>query len=135
VRYALRSEDGEVMDPSACTMPEVFTIGKGEAIPGLEKGIIDMKPGELKTITVHEADGYGPREERKVFEFLSERMPKDFDPRIGQVVQMHRPDGSTFSVKVIGRTDKGYTMDANHPCAGKTLVFDLKLLEIIQQTS
>ena len=44
---------------------------------------------------------------------------------------MHRPDGKTVVVTVLGKTETGYVMDANHPLAGKELTFDLELLEIL----
>jgi FKBP-type peptidyl-prolyl cis-trans isomerase 2 len=44
---------------------------------------------------------------------------------------MHRPDGRALTVTVLSRTEKGYMMDANHPLAGKELIFDLELVEIV----
>ena len=135
IHYTLKTEGGELLESSVGAEPIVFTIGEGKLIPGFERGVIGMETGETKTITVQEKDGYGPREERKVFEFSRERAPQGFEPRIGQVVQMHAPDGTTFPVTVVGLTEKGFMMDANHPLAGKTLVFDIELVEIVQQSA
>ncbi|TNF52585.1 peptidylprolyl isomerase [bacterium] len=131
VHYTLKNERGEVLESSKETMPLEFIIGEGNVVPGFEKGIIGMKSGESRTITVPEEDGYGSYEERKVFEFPKERAPSDFDPSLGQSVQLHAPDGTKFSVTVIGKTDKAFKMDANHPMAGKTLVFDVELVELL----
>ena len=91
-----------------------------------------MEKGDKKTITVPPDEGYGLRDEEKIFEFAKANAPGDFDPRIGQTIQMHRPDGSARTVTVMSRTEKGYMMDANHPLAGKELNFDLELLEIVK---
>jgi peptidylprolyl isomerase len=132
VHYTVKSENGEMLDSSVSKEPLEITIGKCETIQGFEDGIIDMKPGDKKTIRVPVDQAYGPREDKKIFEFPKERAPKDFDPKIGQVLQLHRPDGTNFPVTVIGYTDTGYKMDANHPLAGKDLVFDLELVEILK---
>lgn len=131
VHYTLKNEGGDVLESSKDTMPLEFIIGEGTVVPGFEKGIIGMKSGESRTITVPEEEGYGLYEERKVFEFPKERVPGDFDPSIGQSVQLHAPDGTKLSVTVVGKTDKAFKMDANHPMAGKTLVFDVELVELV----
>lgn len=130
VRYVLKTDAGEAVDSYLAGIPTEFTIGQGDAVPGFEEGILDMKEGERRTIRVPVEEAYGKREERKVFELPRERMPKDFDPRIGQTVQIHRPDGSTFTATVVEYTEKGFRMDANHPLAGKNLIFDVELLKV-----
>jgi peptidylprolyl isomerase len=130
VHYTLKIESGEELESSKGSEPMEFTIGEGKVVSGFERGIVGMKSGESKTITVSADDGYGQREERKIFEFPKERAPQDFDPSIGQIVQLSAPDGNRFPVTVIGKTDKVLRMDANHPLAGKTLVFDVELVGI-----
>jgi len=131
VHYTLKVENGEVIETSAGSAPLEFTLGEGKMIPGFEKGVIGMKQGESKTITVPPEEAYGRREERKIFEFSREKAPPAFDPGIGQTVRMHALDGSFFMVTIVGITEKAFIMDANHPLAGKDLVFDLELVEIV----
>ncbi len=132
VNYTVKTERGESVEPYLTGIPREFTLGKEETIEEFEKGILYMKTGEIKTIHLKSDQAYGQREERKIFEMPKERLPKDFDPRIGQVIQLHRPDGSRFSATVIEYTEKGFKMDANHPLAGKDLVFDVELLAILR---
>jgi peptidylprolyl isomerase len=131
IHYTLKGDNGEMLDSSVSKAPMEITLGSGETIQGFDEGLIDMKPGEKKTIEITADKAYGQREDKKIFEFPKDKAPKDFDPKIGQVLQLHRPDGMKFSVTVIGYTDHGYKMDANHPLAGKDLVFDLELVEIV----
>jgi len=130
VHYILKNKEGEIIETSDKGFPIEFTIGEGKMIKGVENGVVGMELNETRTITVPMDEAYGARDERKVFEFSRERAPAGFDPQIGQMVQMHRPDGRAFAVTVIGKTEKGFVMDANHPLAGKDLVFDLTLVEI-----
>lgn len=131
VHYTLKLDNGEVVESSSSAMPLEITIGEGKMIPGFENGIIGMTPGESKTITVPAEEAYGHRNENMVFEFSRERAPEGFEPQIGQPVRMYRPDGKSFVVTVIDITEEGFKMDANHPLAGKPLIFDLELVEIV----
>lgn len=132
VHYTLKDANGEVVESSLNSQPLEFTIGEGRVIPGFEKGITGMAATETKTITIPPEDAYGLRDEKRMFEFERKNAPGDFDPQIGQTVQMHRPDGKAVVVTVMSRTEKGFMMDANHPLAGKYLTFDLELIEIIK---
>jgi peptidylprolyl isomerase len=124
-------EDGEVIESTIGAAPLELTLGDGRIIPGLEKGIIGMSPGESKSLYIPAEEAHGLRDENKVFEFDRSRAPEGFDPVVGQQVRMYRPDGKEFIVTVIEITEKGFKMDANHPLAGKDLIFDLELLEIV----
>ncbi len=130
VHYTLRI-DNEVFESSVGTKPIEFVIGDGGMIPGFENGVIDMSPGDTRTIHIPAEEAYGPRDENKVFEFDRSRAPEGFEPEIGQIVQMYRPDGKSFIVTVVDITDEFFKMDANHPLAGKDLTFDLELVEIV----
>ncbi len=130
VHYTLKLGNDEVVESSVGVKPLEFTIGEGKMIPGFENGIIGMASGASKTINIPSKEAYGLHDEKKVFEFDKSRMPKDFEPQIGQTVQLHRPDGKSFAVTILDITEKGFKMDANHPLAGKDLTFDLELVEI-----
>jgi len=135
VHYTLKDAGGQVIETSREFTPIEFTVGKGNVIPGFEKGIVGMKTNELKTITIPPDEAYGVHDINKVFEFERKNAPNDFDPRIGDTIRMHRPDGKTVPVTVMAVSDKCFTMDANHPLAGKELVFDLELMEIVTAES
>ncbi|MBI4654031.1 MAG: peptidylprolyl isomerase [Nitrospirae bacterium] len=130
VHYSLKLDNGEVIESSVDTIPLEFTLGGGKMIPGFENGIIGMNVGEKKAINIPYKEAYGPRNEEMVFDFPKSRCPQGFDSQVGQQVQMFRPDGSAFKVTVINITEENFTMDANHPLAGRDLVFDLELIEI-----
>jgi peptidylprolyl isomerase len=132
VHYTLKDVNGNLVESSVNSMPIEFTIGEGKVIAGFEKNVIGMNPEDTKTVTISPEDAYGVRDEKKVFEFDKKNAPGDFEPQIGQSIQMHRPDGKSFVVTVLGRTEKGFKMDANHPLAGKELIFDLELVEILK---
>jgi peptidylprolyl isomerase len=131
VHYRLRDADGQVVESTYETAPIEFVLGDERVIKGFEKNISGMSPGEKKSVVIPPDDAYGFRDESRVFEFSRANAPGDFDPQIGQTIRMHRPDGKVVTVTVIGKTDNGFRMDANHPLAGKELNFDLELIEIV----
>ncbi len=132
VHYTLKDSTGKIVESSKDFVPIEFVIGDNKVICGFEKGVLGMSAGETKTITVQPEDGYGVHDEKKVFEFERKNAPGDFSPRVGDTVKMHRPDGKSVPVIVVAVTEKGFRMDANHPLAGKELIFDLELVEIVK---
>ena len=132
VHYTLKDAKGNVVETSKELFPMEFIVGEGKMIPGFEKGVIGMKTDENKTISISPEDAYGLRDEKKIFEFERKNAPSDFDPRVGDTVKMHRPDGKPVPVTVVAVTEKGFLLDANHPLAGKELVFELELVEIVR---
>lgn len=131
VHYTGKLEDGTIFDSSRDGTPLEFTVGKAELIKGFDRGVIGMSAGESKTIKISAEDAYGPHNKERVFEFNRDRSPRDFDPPIGQQVHMQRVDGQPVVVTVIDKSDKSFTMDSNHPMAGKNLTFDITLVEIV----
>jgi peptidylprolyl isomerase len=132
IHYVGKLEDGTVFDSSEGGASLELRLGNGEFIKGLEEGVIGMSPGDKKTIFMTADKAYGPHLDEKVFEFHKDRAPQDFDPEIGQQYQMYRADGMPILVTVLKRTETGYMMDCNHPLAGKNLIFEVVLEEIVQ---
>jgi len=131
VHYTLKDANGEIVETSINSEPIDFKIGEGNVIPGFEKAVRGMELNDKKSIEIAPEDAYGPRDESKIFDFDRSKAPEDFNPQIGQTIQMHRPNGNSVAVTVLGETEKGFRLDANHPLAGKTLNFDVELVEIV----
>lgn len=131
IHYTGKLEDGTVFDSSEGGKPLEFTVGEGELIQGLEQGVIGMTAGESRVIAIPAELAYGLREEGRVFEFPKDKIGSNIDFEIGQQVQMFRADGIPVIATIIGKSEILYTMDCNHPLAGKTLVFETRLLQIL----
>ncbi|MCD6454437.1 MAG: peptidylprolyl isomerase [Candidatus Aminicenantes bacterium] len=130
VHYTGKLEDGTVFDSSREGEPLEFTIGSGEIIPGFEEQIIGMEEGEKKTFTIPPEKAYGPHREELIIEVRKEEFPPDITPEVGQHLQLRQADGHVFYVVVTDVQEDSVTLDANHPLAGKDLVFDVELLEV-----
>jgi peptidylprolyl isomerase len=130
VHYTGRLDDGTVFDSSENRNPIRFTLGSGEIIPGFERAVEGMAPGERKTVRIPAEDAYGPRREDAVFEVPRSQLPAGFDPEEGERYAMSHPDGSRLIVRVAALTNDAVTFDANHPLAGQDLTFEITLVSI-----
>ena len=130
VHYTGKLDDGTVFDTSANKAPLEFTIGAGQVIPGFENGIIGMTVGETKTVRLEPNDAYGETRQDLIVSVKKEEIPADIDVKVGQQLQINRPDGQAIPVLVADVTDTEVTLDANHPLAGKPLTFDIELVKI-----
>ena len=131
VHYAGRLEDGTVFDSSAGKEPMEFTIGEGMVIPGFEAAALGMSAGEAKTATIPPEEGYGPRREELVMEVDRGCVPQEYEPQAGQVIQIGQSRERMLQVVVCEVTEEKVILDANHPLAGKTLVFEVEMVEIL----
>jgi peptidylprolyl isomerase len=129
VHYTGRLEDGTVFDSSHDREPLEFTLGEGQVIQGFETAVDGMAEGETKTTKIPAEEGYGDRREEMVIELERGKVPSDIQPEVGQNLQIQLQNGEQLPVVVTAVEDEKVVIDANHPLAGKTLVFDIELVE------
>ena len=130
VHYTGRLLDGEIFDSSEGRDPLEFQLGAGQVIPGFEQAVVGLNTGESRTVNVPVSEAYGPHREEMVLVVEREKFPPDLNPEINQQLQLRQPNGQVFVAMVTAISDCSVTLDANHPLAGKDLVFDLRLIGI-----
>lgn len=130
IHYTGKLGDGTVFDSSAGREPLEFTIGDGQVIPGFERMVIGMAPGDTKTSTIGKQDAYGERSDEMVFRVERSQLPPDLNPEVGQELYMQQPNGMALPVLVIDTDETSITIDANHPLAGEDLTFEVQLVSI-----
>jgi peptidylprolyl isomerase len=99
-------------------------------IPGFDSGVLGMTVGEKKTVQIPFMEAYGPSQAEMIMDFPKNQFPEDMVPEVGMQLQMSSQDGQNFPVVIVDVADETVKLDANHPLAGKDLVFDLELVEI-----
>ena len=120
----------ETLETSVGKQPLEFIYGDHTIIPGLEKGILGMKVGEEKEVNVEPKDGYGDVDPKALKEFPKDKMPSQPPLKIGMVLEAKSPQGETFPAVVDKIMDDKVLLDFNHPLAGKSLTFKIKILDI-----
>lgn len=131
VHYTGKLNDGTVFDSSEDREPLEFKIGSGQIIAGFEKAVVGMEEGASTTANIPAEEAYGEYDERLIHEVKRESLPEDLEPEVGQRLEAVRGDGSRIGVQVTEVTDTFVKLDANHPLAGKELIFDITLVEIV----
>lgn len=131
VDYTGRSEDGTVFETSVGVSPLVFTIGQDEVVPGFEDAVVGMYPGEKKTVVVEPEEGFGAYDESLVFQIGKDELPEGVEPQVGMDFEMVDDQGREVSATVIDVLPGSVVIDANAPLAGKTVVYEIELLEIV----
>jgi FKBP-type peptidyl-prolyl cis-trans isomerase 2 len=109
-----------------------FTIGLGQIIYGLEQAVIGMNQGESKTFEVSPEQAYGQSDDSLIQVMDRKKFPEAINPEIGLEFQIQQTDGVTKVWKVTDISESSITLDANNPLAGKELIFDVQLVEIIE---
>lgn len=130
VDYTGKLEDGSIFDTSIGKQPLQFTLGEGNMISGFEKAVTGMKVGESKTVTLTPEEAYGPRNEDLVVIIERDNLPEDIDPAVGEQLVLKTATGTEYTVTVIEVEDTAITVDANFILAGKTLIFEIRLVAI-----
>jgi peptidylprolyl isomerase len=131
VHYTGKLEDGSVFDSSVGREPLEFILGQGQLIPGFEKAVIGKTAGDKTVATLPPDEAYGESSEELFYEIPMEQVPEDIQPVIGMQLSVSSPDGRQMPVVVSEVTEQFIVLDANHPLAGKTLIFDIEIMEVL----
>ena len=131
VDYTGTLEDGTVFDTSEGKQPLEFTVGEGKIIKGFDNAVMGMEKGEEKEIKIETADAYGDPKPDMVKKIPRDKLPPEQEPKAGMMLAMKTPDGKQFPAKITEVSDKEITIDLNHPLAGKTLNFKIKVVDIV----
>ena len=130
VHYTGKLKDGSVFDSSVDREPLNFTVGEGQLIPGFEQGIVGMQVNEKKLIEIPSNEAYGDVRNDLIQEVAKTNLPPELTPEVGMQLQSNAEDGSTLLVTIVKVEDKSVVVDANHPLAGKDLIFDIEVVDI-----
>jgi FKBP-type peptidyl-prolyl cis-trans isomerase SlyD len=131
LEYTLTGDDGKVIDSNKGKEPLRYVDGREQIIPGLEKALEGLPAGAEKKVTVKPEDGYGQVDPKNFQEVPKEAVPAD-SLQVGTTLVAQNAQGQQFPVRVHEIKEKTVVMDMNHPLAGKTLYFEVKVLDVKQ---
>jgi len=132
VDYTGTFEDGTVFDSSTHgdhSHPLEFEAGSGRVIKGFDDAIMGMELNQEKEIKILPKEAYGDPDPSRIQKIPRDKLPKDVDIKPGMIIVMSTPQGQ-FPVKINEVSNKDVTLDLNHPLAGKTLIFKIKIVGI-----
>ncbi|HMK48557.1 MAG TPA: peptidylprolyl isomerase [Thermodesulfovibrionales bacterium] len=131
VHYTCRLADGSLAYSSVGADPIEFTLGKADAIIGLEEAVATMKVGESRTVSIPPEKAYGQRREEWALSVPRDKMPEGFIPIEGLRFELEREGGHSSAATITHISESSVTLDFNHPLAGRELTCEISLLEIV----
>jgi FKBP-type peptidyl-prolyl cis-trans isomerase 2 len=130
VHYTGKLQDGEVFDSSKERDPLEFTLGDKDLLAGFENGVVGMKPGESKSVTLEPENAFGDRREDLLLKLPKTEFPENITPSVGLQLKLSSASGNDMTVVITEVGEDSVTLDGNHPLSGQTVTFDIELLEI-----
>jgi FKBP-type peptidyl-prolyl cis-trans isomerase SlyD len=131
LEYTLKLDDQSFVDSNVGGEPLKITQGSHQLIPGVEKQIEGMAVGEKKQFTVAPTEGYGTVDPNAFQEVDKKAVPPD-SQKVGTQLEGKTPDGRKIFPRISEVKNDTVVLDFNHPLAGKTLHFDVQVLDVAQ---
>jgi peptidylprolyl isomerase len=126
IEYTGKLEDGTVFDSTDGRGAFQFEAGSAGIIRGMSDAVVGMQVGDEKTVAIPPAEAYGERRDDLMIRIPRERIPQD--AKLGDALSDGQQAGQMWYVAEL--TPEESLLDGNHPLAGKTLVFEVKLVDI-----
>ena len=133
IDYTLTDDDDKIVDTSKGSEPLTYIHGTGNLIPGLEKALAGKSPGDALEVTIPPEEGYGVHDESLLEVLPRSKFTAEQEVQVG--MQFYAEGGSEVQViTVVGVEGDSITIDGNHPLAGKTLNFAVKIVDVRDAT-
>jgi peptidylprolyl isomerase len=129
VHYTGRLEDNSVFDSSNGKEPIEFQVGSQQVIEGFESAVMGLTKGDKTTVTIPSDKAYGELRNELIQQVPRNQVPQDV--QVGVQLQGVNPQGQPFVVTVTEVNESTATIDANHPLAGKSLIFDIEVVDFV----
>jgi FKBP-type peptidyl-prolyl cis-trans isomerase SlyD len=129
IEYTLALEDQTLVESNVGHEPMTYTQGAHEIVPGLEKALEGLAVGDKKRVEVRPVDAYGDQDPKAFHEVKKSEIPEKAW-KVGTVLEAKSRDGQSIFPRVTEVKSETIVLDFNHPLAGKTLIFDIRVLDI-----
>jgi FKBP-type peptidyl-prolyl cis-trans isomerase SlyD len=132
IQYELRDGRGNQLETTED--PVEFVWGYSHLVPGLESALEGMEQGDAVNVTIPPEDAYGTRDETSVFQVDRGEFPDDATIEVGNEFVAEGDDGTSMTMRITQVEDDYVVVDANHPLAGETLNFQVRVLTVRKAT-
>lgn len=134
LHFALKLEDGQVVDSNFDGQPATFVVGDGNLPQGFEQVIYGLSEGDQGSFRVPPVGAFGMPNPENIREFARDTFSDDMELQEGLVVSFADAANSELAGVITGLTESHVEVDFNHPLAGKELLFEVKVLTVTQAT-
>jgi peptidylprolyl isomerase len=130
VHYTGKLQNGEIFDSSDGEDPLNVKVGEGNIIPGFERALIGMEVGEKKTFDLTPEQAFGQRRDELVHVVDRNQISTDMKLEVGMQLALKGKEEEPIPAHIVDLTDSTVTIDTNHPLAGKSLIFEIDVLDV-----
>lgn len=130
IDYTARLENGDILNTTLGHLPLEVKIGAGNLTKSFEDALLGMKLNDARTITLSPEDAYGERDEEAVYAYSKTEIPPEVKPEVDQIFTVSAPDGRKIPARITRVDADEVVVDLNHPLAGKTLIYDIQIVNI-----
>ncbi|MCD6161716.1 MAG: peptidylprolyl isomerase [candidate division Zixibacteria bacterium] len=134
IHYIGKLENGLIFDCTRDNEPFEIQVGSGKSVPGFEMGLTGMAIGDKRTIAVSPEDGFGLRDEKLSDKINKSDLPDNITIAVGKQLMMPHSDGEFIRATITEIQSDSITVDLNHPLAGRKLIFEVEMLEIVESS-
>ena len=129
LHFALKLDNGDVVDSTFDKNPATFTVGDGNLLPGFEQAIYGLKSGDKRSLSISPEQGFGQGNPQNI-QVMPRSQFQDMELSEGLLVIFNDAANAELPGVVKTFDDNQVTIDFNHPLAGKALSFDVEIIEV-----
>ena len=130
LHFAIRLQDGAEVDSTFGQQPAEFVVGDGNLLPGFEQSLFGLSAGEQRSITIPPEKGFGMPNPQNEQRFLREQFDRELDLQPGLVISFSDAANTELPGVIKSVEGESVIVDFNHPLAGKTLQFDVQIIQV-----
>lgn len=130
LHFSLGLEDGEEIDTNFGKTPATFTVGDGNLLPGFEKALFGLKPGDEQTLIVGPEEGFGQHNPSNLQEIPRDQFDAEMELEEGLMLSFADAQKAELPGVVREFDEKKVVVDFNHPLAGRDIVFNVAILNV-----
>ena len=134
IHYTLTDDSGSIIDSSRNGTALSYLHGNHNLITGMENALEGKKTGEKFKVNISPEEGYGPKDERLINKVPLNNFPEKNDIKVGAQFQADTNEGPRVATVILVDNESA-TVDFNHPLAGKTLHFDIEVVDVRAATA
>ena len=130
MHHRLGLTDGTVLEDSFEQQPMTFHLGTGELAEGLELALLDLQEGDEQTLDIGPDLAFGHADENSVHSIKRSEFAADCELHPGLILEFSMPNGESLPGTILEFDDQMVKVDFNHPLAGQTVRFTVKIIKV-----
>jgi FKBP-type peptidyl-prolyl cis-trans isomerase SlpA len=131
LHLALTLEDGSVAESTFDDEPLTFTMGDGTLVHGLELALYGLRPGDTQRLALYPEQAFGQYDPERIHRLPRAAFPADIELIPGNIIAFDTPEGDEIAGTLLSLDDRTVEVDLNHPLAGRRIIFDAEILDVV----